>query len=177
MKNLKLFLSVVLLLFISCSDDDSIIAGIEENKEATIVFGRYSNHCFGGETCVEIFKLSNGVLLEDVVDELPSSKSFYQGVFSKKVNTSRTDADMLIRRFPQELFKEINGQIGSSTNRDKSGIYIEYKDANTHSFWLIDVTSNNFPKYLHSFVADINIVIDDVVEVSGPQIELLPIDR
>jgi len=118
MKNLKLFLSTVfvLLLFNSCENEDELfivnpIPDISERasgdliiRGATLTFGRYYGKCLGN-SCIEIFKLNDDKLWEDVIDGYPSSDSFYEGRFTEFNGSEKIKTELLFNELPLELFK------------------------------------------------------------------------
>jgi len=165
MKNFNTIFSFFfsLILFTSCSDDDaSALMPIDNSlpdRGVILTFGRYYERC-DGVACVEIFQLNNGVLLEDTLDKIPSSDYFYKGNFSVGIDVTPVSVSRLVADFPQDLFIERNIMIGDQVTRDKTVIYIEYEDANEHRFWLINLTSNDFPKYLEAYVGELNNIID-----------------
>ena len=57
----------------ACKPDDDVTA------PDYLVFGLYYGECYGGETCIETYKLQNKSLFEDINNTYPNSKQAYQG--------------------------------------------------------------------------------------------------
>ena len=111
--------------------------------------------CFG-ESCVEIFKIDNQNLWEDINDTYPSSSNFYIGDFYNLNDNLFDQISNLINYFPLELLDEESIVIGMPDYADGGGLYIEYHYFGEHKFWLIDQIKINVPDYLHDFIDLVN---------------------
>lgn len=181
MKNIKLFLSAVfvLLLFNSCENEDELfivdpIPDISERasddlitRGATLTFGRYYGKCLGN-SCIEIFKLNDGKLWEDVIDRFPSSDSFYEGRFTEFGGSEKINTEKLLRALPSELIKYRSNfnTIGEPDAGDAGGIYLEFQNLGIRKLWLIDLSKQDLPKHLAIYVELINNTIDEIGEIN-----------
>lgn len=180
MKNIKLFLSAifVFLLFNSCENEDELfidnpIPDIYERTSdglitngATLTFGRYYGKCLGN-SCIEIFKLNDDKLWEDVIDRYPSSDSFYEGRFTEFNGSEKIKTEVLFNQLPSELFKYKSdfNTIGEPDAVDAGGIYLEFQSLGVRKLWLIDLSKRNVPKYIAIYVELINNTIDEIGEI------------
>ena len=179
MKNLKLFLSAifVFLLFNSCEKQDELFIDdpfmdISERfsddlitRGATLTFGRYYGKCLGN-SCVEIFKLKDEKLWEDVIDGYPSSDSFYQGRYTEFNGSEKINTEKLLKTLPSELLKYRSdfNTIGAPDAGDTGGIYLEFQNPTVHKLWLIDLSNKDLPKNIVIYVDVINNTIDKIGE-------------
>ena len=124
-------------------------------KSDYIIFGHFYGFC-QGENCIEIFKLTESKLYEDVADNYPTSTHPYEGNFTEMDNEKLQLIKALADNIPQELLSEQDTVIGSPDAADGGGIYIAIKNDDGTRFWLIDQMKFNVPDYLHSFMDEIN---------------------
>ena len=191
MKNLKLFLSIVFVLFLfnSCENegdlfienpDVEVIAKIVDsnievaasnsnastNRGPTITFGRYYGKC-QGNACVEIFRLIDVTLLEDTVDGYPVSGEFYKGNFKKFKGADGIKTNDILSDFPLTLLNTKTITYGTPDAGDWGGIYLEYQDGFQHRSWLLDLKTGNIPKHLRAYVNLINEKITKIGEINN----------
>ena len=146
-----LFLLIIPLLFLNgCDKDDN-----KKPNQNYLVFGHYYGMC-GGESCVEIFKINNKNLWEDLNDAYPSPTNYYVGDFYTLDNNLFNQVSDLITFFPSDLLNEQAIVIGMPDYADGGGLYIEYNYFGEHKFWLIDQIKTNVPDYLHNFIDIVN---------------------
>ena len=196
MKNLKLFLSVVfvLLLFNSCENEEDLfvddpstdieinakIANESANRGPTITFGRYFGKC-QGNSCVEIFRLIEFTLLEDVLDNYPSSQNSliknlntgelegkaYVGDFRPFKGSDKIKTSDILPNFPLELLDSKIITYGTPDAGDWGGIYLEYQDGLHHRYWFLDLKNTNNPKHLREYVNLIDKKITEIGEINN----------
>ncbi|GJM31232.1 MAG: hypothetical protein DHS20C18_02330 [Saprospiraceae bacterium] len=147
--------SIVLLAFLftttSCKKEETCNC-IEDTDY--LLFGHFYGECMG-ESCIEIFKLTDEALFEDTVDQYPSSQSGYEGNFVPLDHATFTQVADLINQVPDALFNETEVVIGMPDAGDWGGFYVEvHRDGNVR-FWLIDTMRGNIPEYLHDFTTAI----------------------
>lgn len=175
MGKIKILMLVVvsLLLTNSCYDDEGVTsvesgAKIAKQKGVTLKFGRYFGKC-QGNLCVEIFMLQENKLREDISDTYPLSNQFYKGVFVPVKGVSNISTEELLLEFPIKLLetKATYNRIGMPDAGDWGGIYVEYEDYEHHKQFLIDLNTNNIPKYLKSYVYLIDEKINEIGDVNN----------
>lgn len=145
MKKIACWIFCLLGLFACKPDDDSVIT------PDYLVFGHFYGECYGGERCIEIYKLQNKSLFEDTNDLYPNGKQAYNGNYVLQNDLQYEKVKDLINNFPTKLLKEKNIIIGQPDAGDWGGRYIEVKRRGTRKFYLIDTKNENIPSYLHSF--------------------------
>ena len=180
MKNFKLFLATLLVLFVfsSCELDEAIPVSntpdltIEDraskNRGLVLIFGRYYGRCLA-ESCIDIFWTNGNTLLEDKVDAYPSSTSFYNGKFTEIKGSEQIKTDELLSGFPESLFLTPSNfnVIGTPDAGDWGGIYLQYRDNNKQIQWLVDKNTRNIPKQLVAYINDVNDKVDEIQEISN----------
>jgi len=144
-------IATVLSLFAACNEQP----GTPELRNQHIVFGHFYGFCHG-ESCIEIFKLTESSLFEDENDQYPSSAHAYQGKFIKLEDKKFQLVKDLFNSFPEELLTEKDTTIGSPDAADGGGIYFAVQTEEGQRYWLIDQMKNNVPEYLHPFMDYIN---------------------
>ena len=150
MKKLLPLLIIPLLFLNGCDKNDN-----KKPNQNYLVFGHYYGMC-GGESCVEIFKINNKNLWEDLNDAYPSPTNYYVGDFYTLDNNLFNQVSDLITFFPSDLLNEQAIVIGMPDYADGGGLYIEYNYFGEHKFWLIDQIKTNVPDYLHNFIDIVN---------------------
>lgn len=128
-----------------------------------VAFGRFTTGCTWGETCVEIFKLDQSLLVEDINDQVPQPGVLYQGNYSASVpQNDRAQIELLIREaLPESLLKKPNGAIGTNPVWNQNYFYFEYAAQGRHGYWIIDgsfdgtmsAEMNNFINILNQAVS------------------------
>jgi len=134
----------------SCIDKEEDIL-----NQDYLIFGHFYGEC-RGESCVEIFKLENNQLFEDIKDQYPSPADFYKGTYEPLSEEQYELARELIQYFPQQLLEEEGRVIGQPDAGDWGGLYIEYGYQGKRQFWLIDQKKSNLPEYLQIFRDKVN---------------------
>ena len=150
MKKLLLFIIIPLLFLNGCDKNDN-----KKPNQNYLVFGHYYGMC-GGESCVEIFKINNENLWEDLNDAYPSPTNYYVGDFYTLDNNLFNQVSDLLTFFPSDLLNEKAIVIGMPDYADGGGLYIEYNYFGEHKFWLIDQIKTNVPDYIHNFIDIVN---------------------
>jgi len=160
---LKLPLPVILfanfISLASCTQNEEITL----SDEAFIVFGHFYGMCIG-ESCVEIFRLEEERLLEDINDLYPSQGSFYEGNFVELGDDKYQLVNDLMDFFPEGLLEESKIQHGCPDCADQGGLYIEYKSNEIHKYWILDQSKASVPDYMHEFMDKVNEKIDIINE-------------
>ncbi len=153
MKNILTLVLIALAFLTSCSDDD----GVTLSGDNYLVFGHFYGECLG-EQCVEIFRLEETRLLEDIKDRYPKQQDpeFYDGEYIELSNELFEGVRDLVDFFPARLLEESETRIGEPDAGDWGGLYIEYNFDGTRGFWLLDQMKTNVPEYLHPFIDKVN---------------------
>lgn len=142
-----LFLFGVLLLLFSCDKEDAS----QLNGKNYLIFGHFYGFCMG-ESCIEIFKVNDEELWEDINDAYPRQDEFYQSEFIKLDQKIHEKIEDLPAYFPDSLWLETEKVFGMPDAGDWGGYYIEYQKEGIRNFWIIDKMQRNVPKYLHPFL-------------------------
>lgn len=161
--NLKLLVVVMTLvcvgtLFTACQKEQAKdnTSFLELSESTYLIFGRFNGECFG-ELCVESFKLTDSMLLEDTLDIymatnfafVPLADSLYEQV-----------AD-IIDFFPEALLSDSNTTFGCPDCLDQGGIMVQLViDNDLIGHWRIDRIKTEVPTYLHDFVDEIELKIE-----------------
>ncbi|PHS10916.1 MAG: hypothetical protein COA88_01105 [Kordia sp.] len=132
----------------------------------TITFGRYYGKC-QGNACVEIFRLIENILLEDVLDKYPASGAFYEGDFVNFKGSDKIKTNDMLSNFPLELLGSKLITYGTPDAGDWGGVYLEYQDGFQHRSWLLDLRTNNVPKYLRPYVTLIDKKITEIADINN----------
>lgn len=150
MKKLKHILpAAVLLLTIACTSNDG------DQQKASLVFGHFYGECMG-EGCVEIFRLDNQLLFEDVRDQYPAYTNPYEGDFSLSRSRYYQRVSELWDIVPEKLYDESDTIIGQPDAGDWGGIYLAVSQGTVDRYWLIDQKKSNVPEYLHELIDSVN---------------------
>ena len=130
-----------------------------EGASDYILFGHFYGECIG-EQCIEIFKLTNDSLYEDINDEYPNIDKAYDGNFKALDNSLFEQIKGLQAQVPDELLTTNLRVIGQPDAGDWGGIYFEISSKEQNGFWMIDKMQANLPDYLKPFVTEIEKDID-----------------
>ena len=146
------FLPFLLAGVLSCDKDKDCSGDVSEY----LVFGHFYGEC-GGEGCVEIFRIDDAKLYEDIKDQYPGSNDFYAGDFDTQLPDGKFElVKDLESFFPEALLNESEVVIGQPDAGDWGGIYFEIKRGSIHRFWLLDQMDSNMPAEYNEFVDRIN---------------------
>ncbi len=119
-----------------------------------IVFGHFYGECIG-EQCVEIFKLTETDLSEDITDHYPNISGPYIGNF-QVLDHALFEAVTVVRpAIPRELLATDAKVIGIPDGGDWGGIYLEISVDGEIQYWLIDKMRSNLPGYIIPLVDQI----------------------
>lgn len=157
---MKKSLIIIVALAISlthCKKEDAL----NEDQPDYILFGHYYGKCIG-EGCIEIFKLTETGLFEDLNDIYPDAQSSYSGKFIKLHDTIFNKVKNFNSHIPSNLLNESNGVIGMPDYADGGGLYFEYHKNGITQYWKIDQMTSTIPTYLHPFVQEINSTINKI---------------
>jgi len=151
MKKYILIIIIFSIGFTQCKKDKSLY----EIEPDYILFGHFYGMCLG-EECIEIFKLNEYGLFEDINDNYPGSESIYVGKYVKLNDSIFNLVKNIEKNIPEQIFNEPNGKVGIPDYGDGGGAYFGYSKNGKTQFWLIDQIPNNLPLYLQNFIAEIN---------------------
>ena len=145
----------VVFLLAACKKDESV----ELSKSDYLIFGHYYGRCLG-EGCVEIFRLEQDRLFEDIKDDYPRRNEFYQGNFIQLSDQHFNQTKDLKDSFPTDLLSVTDAVIGQPDAGDWGGLYVEYNFDGFRKSWLLDQMKRNVPPQYHNFIDAINEKID-----------------
>ena len=112
-----------------------------------LVFGHSYGKCVG-EECLEVFKLTQDSLYEDLED------NFFTGgaKFVALSKTKHTLALPLLTSYPEELRDEVNRTFGCPGCHDQASIIIQYFDGEKLQKFVVDEDKNMVPVFLHTYI-------------------------
>ncbi len=148
MQNTILLLVLCILTLNSCIRRKHVEAPADSNY---LIFGHFYGFC-AGEACVEIFRLDDNTLSEDVNDTYPGRTNFYTGNYVALSRQKFNDVNGIMNSFPNGLLSETNIVIGKPDEADGGGLYIEYNFNGLRKFWFLDNNRDNVPVAYHAFM-------------------------
>ena len=160
MKTNRLFILIVILGLVNignigCKDEG---CGDLNGELEYFVFGQFYGKC-AGEGCVEMFKVENGKLYEDDMDEYPNYIAPIDAHWNELSAEKYNEVKDLSAEVPMELFNEPEHVLGLPDGGDWGGIYVEFKYTGSQSsksgFWLLDKNENNMAQVYNDFVDQI----------------------
>jgi hypothetical protein len=119
-----------------------------------LIFGHFYGECLG-EACVKTFKLEENYLLEDTQAGLKQPYNFKTS-YRVLGQEDFERAQALLDAFPLQLLGEPDTTFGCPDCADQGGLYIEYRQEDTHGRWYIDQDKEEVPVYLHEFMDQVN---------------------
>ena len=150
------FVTLIFMGFLMGCENDSSDLEKMQTEDDYLIFGTYSGFCFG-EACVEIFKIENEQLYEDVSDQYPFSDNLpLSGNFKLLPEEKYKLVADIANNFPEKLMEEINLVLGMPDAYDQGGIYVELRRNDKIQYWVLDRDRTNLSEYLHSWVDLIN---------------------
>lgn len=142
-----LFILLLSIFIYGCSTNETN----NSNEYDYLIFGHFYGFCIG-ESCIEIFKLTNETLYEDSNDNY-ALEPFNFDVLD---NTIFEQVKDLVDYFPMNLLSEQESVLGCPDCADGGGLFIEYSKNGEVKSWRIDQMKNNIPNYLHDFMDKVN---------------------
>jgi hypothetical protein len=139
---------LILLILAGCESD------MDYPRRDHIVFGHFHGEC-GGETCIDIFKLTETALYEDQKDEYPSFDRPYDGRYRKLEDSEFEKVKDLWDQVPEELLADDSVVLGQPDAGDWGGIYFEMRSSGRIRYWIIDEKKENLRESLRPFVVTI----------------------
>jgi len=139
-----------ILLFSSCEKDPPPSSSVTK-----FIFGYFNGHCMG-EKCIELYKLENGHLYEDLDDKYPVGNKDEISNFTRLPNSLYREVSYLRNIVPAALLQMNDTIIGCPDCADQGGLYIEYHTDTEHKRWILDQYQENVPTELHSFMDEVN---------------------
>jgi hypothetical protein len=122
-------------------------------QSTVMIFGHFYGEC-QGEQCVELFRMTNDGLSEDILDRYPSSTKKYGGDFSINRSDKLDAVKDIYAAIPDQLFNEPKNVIGCPDCSDGGGVYVEIQKDGQSRYWLID--KQRTPDYLAEFVGQVD---------------------
>jgi hypothetical protein len=153
MRTLIFFMITLAVSLAACCDEEN---NNPVGGDEFFVFGHFYGEC-GGEGCVEIFKLEDGKLFEDTLDQYPNSTAPYVGAWIELPAAKYQDVKDIIEEIPAALYAESEVVLGQPDGGDWGGIYVQTIDpaTNTARFWLLDKMETNMEAVYNEFVNEI----------------------
>jgi hypothetical protein len=126
------------------------------------IFGHFYGEC-GGEGCVEMYKLEDGRLYEDDLDDYPNYTTPIEAHWNELPNEKYEVVKDIEDQFPDALYHETENVLGIPDGGDWGGIYVEVKysgsQASKSGFWLLDKNESNMEQVYNDFVDKIEVKI------------------
>ena len=148
-----IILSAFLALSITACEDEK--CDDQHDGEEYFIFGHFYGEC-GGEGCVEMYKLEDGRLYEDELDDYPNYTSPIEAQWNELSNEKYEAVKDIEDEFPSELYAEAENVLGIPDGADWGGIYVEVKYggdlASKSGFWLLDKNEGNMAQVYNDFV-------------------------
>ncbi len=111
-----------------------------------IIFGDFYGMC-AGSFCVDYYKIENGVLYKDQLDEYPIGSINHQfNTYNTPYNSSILD---ICSELPTGIYAE-GESVGMPDAYDQGGLYVEISNSGNIQNWKIDKDDANVPAYLHN---------------------------
>jgi hypothetical protein len=158
-KHAPLMVLVLAIAGAACSGD------VEQLSKAGdyIVFGDFYGECVGAG-CVDIYRISDGKVFEDMLDQYPSTSKLPHVVeWEQSPSTHYAEIVELIGEIPADLFDETDLVIGQPDAGDWGGFYLETNISGKTRYWLIDKMADNIPKYLRPYTRK----LDEAIQLAG----------
>ena len=154
---MRKIIALALLVLLSCDGDERITL----KDSSYITFGHFYGFCLG-EQCIEIFKLTNDGLYEDVLDRYPSTDSPYSGDFKPLEPAKFELVKSLREEIPSDLLDIEERRIGQPDAGDWGGYYLELIHRGKVRYWLIDKNDLYLPENLKPFASKLGTYIDKI---------------
>jgi len=148
---LAIFSSAALIITLASCQMDDIGGGTDPDTERTgaIIFGHFHGMC-QGETCVETFKIENGILYEDTNDDYSKQTPYTWVELTQEQYKAVED---IWDAVPDQLMQQPSQTFGMPDAYDQGGYYIEIdKYTNNLYRWRIDSNKEDIPEYLHPLI-------------------------
>lgn len=163
---MKIIFSIFSLLIFSingCTDCSNQPSGPSGNNDSDyFIFGHFYGEC-GGERCVEIFKLQNDTLFEDILDKYPLLERMpYDGNFYIINSIYISEIKALRNNIPAELLKDTNQVFGTPDAHDQGGMILQVRIKGKVRYWLLDMETSRLPEYLREYAEAINNILNKI---------------
>jgi hypothetical protein len=159
MKKLPSIIIILITILISFSCRKHSARKLIPLSDDSFVFGHYYGEC-EGEMCVEIFRIKDYALYEDIKDNYPDYNKPYNGNFVKLSDDKFEMVKDLESKIPPALLSEPNRVIGQPDAGDWGGYYLELSKNGERSYWYIDKMKSHLPAYLVPFVDELSASIE-----------------
>ena len=146
MNSLKLLFVFFLVFALSACDNKEEIQ-VEGND--FLIFGYHYGFCAGPD-CTALYKLTDKELSKTINynQGIPSEESSYAALEEEQFELAKD----LISFFPSQLLDAKEEVFGCPNCHDQGTLLVEYSQDGESSFWRIDPSKNDVPKYMHEFM-------------------------
>lgn len=145
---MKYFVFGVTAIFLAlCSKE----VQLKQSPPDYLIFGHFYNFCLGDD-CIEIFKLTEEGLFEDISDSYLANQFEFVPLDAEKSKVARG----LRQALPAPLLQSPEASFGCPDCADQGGLYIEISSNGERQSWRIDQDKRMVPGYLHSFMDQVN---------------------
>jgi len=152
-------MALIAMSLIACEDKK---CGEPVDDTQHFIFGHFYGEC-AGEGCVEMYKLENGRLYEDDLDQYPNFTTPIEAHWNELPNAKYEAVKDIENDFPNQLYSETGHVLGQPDAGDWGGIYVEKTitgDSATYAgFWLLDKNEYNMSDMYNEFVDSIEVKI------------------
>ena len=140
---LNLVFLLGLLLLSACSG--------EEDINDAFIIGTFFGECLG-ESCVEVFKISEASIFEDRSDLYPSGIDDGRD-FQKVDGNAKVFFDQISNAFPISLLNMKDEVYGCPDCADQGGVYLKLiKDNKEDGYWIFDNFTDDVPEEYHKLM-------------------------
>ena len=116
-----------------------------------LIFGTIYGEC-GGPDCVTLYKLENGKLYKNNNRTYPKLTQQYAGVYTELSQDKFNYVKDLPDYFPEDFLKQSEQFIGCPDCVDQGGYFVEFGKGDYRKNWMVDMSTANIPKTLHTFI-------------------------
>ncbi|WP_250434520.1 hypothetical protein [Hanstruepera flava] len=149
MKHLQLIFLAVFITLFSCNSDNDNDSKAVPTGENYLIFGHYAFvHCNLEEACIDVFKLTDEKLFEDIIDD----NRIEEFDFIELDNELFELVNDLPDYFPEELLNSNETTFGCGTCVDANDYFVEYSHSGIVKSWWIEPDYGVTPEYLHEFI-------------------------
>lgn len=137
-------LLIVALLITGCKKDPFNDRQWTSNY---VIFGQFFRFCIG-EKCIEVYKLTDNGLYEDIQDQYLNKPGLDYKGFAKLNDSLRQKVNGFPSSIPIELYSFPDSTFGMPDAGDWGGYYLEVSRSGKKSVWYIDKMQSNLPEFL-----------------------------
>lgn len=148
---MKKILIILIICIVSCKKEPFNDKQWDSNY---VIFGQFYRFC-SGEKCIEIYKLTENGLYEDVQDQYLNKPGLEYNGFAKLNDSLRQKVKNFPFSIPSDLYSLPDSTFGMPDAGDWGGNYLEVSRSGKKSVWYIDKMQSNLPEFLKPLATSI----------------------